>query len=91
MSVLKKILNILFVSLLFTGTVFSTEDKDRLAVMDLVSEDNIFDEKTKTNITDYIFTKFQSTKSFLMIPKADRDTALEQALEETTQGSRSLC
>ena len=72
------------------ASVYSAE-KDRLAVMDVTDEDGIFDEKTLNNVTDYIFTKFQGTGLFWMIPKSDRDTALDKAIEETKLSSRKEC
>lgn len=76
--------------MLFSGAVIC-EEKDRIAVMDLQDKEKIFDEATRVKITDYIFTKMQSTNAYWMIPKADRDTALEQAIDETAEGSRKEC
>jgi len=66
-------------------------EKDRLAVMDVADEAKLFNKTTIANVTDYIFTKLQGTKIYWMVPKADRDTALEQAIEETVKGSRREC
>nr|HQI06198.1 DUF1566 domain-containing protein [bacterium] len=67
------------------------DEKDRLAVMDVQDESKLFNNTTITNVTDYIFTKLQGTKIYWMVPKADRDTALEQAIKETLEGSRREC
>ncbi|HPS30837.1 MAG TPA: DUF1566 domain-containing protein [bacterium] len=79
--------------LLLSFSVFAEEskEKDRLAVMDLTDGDLLFNQKTKEKITAYVFDKFQETGIYWMIPKSDRDTALEQAIEETKQGSRKEC
>jgi len=71
--------------------ILSAAEKDRLAVMDVQDEAGILDEKAIITVTDYIFTKLQSTKIYWMVPKADRDTALEQAIEETVKSSRKEC
>lgn len=86
-------LNFLLLTLVFLTlpSVVCGAEKDRLAVMDIQDGENIFDELTQAKITDYIFTKFQITGVFWMIPKADRDTALEEAIEETAAGSRKAC
>lgn len=78
-----------FIFFMLSGSVHA--EKDRLAVMDVTDEDGIFDEKTLNNVTDYIFTKFQGTGLFWMIPKSDRDTALDKAIEETKLSSRKEC
>lgn len=70
---------------LFAGV--STE-KECLAVMDVQDKDNLFTQRTRDRITDYIFVKLQGTEIYWMVPKSDRDSALEQAIEETKQGSR---
>ncbi|HPS31641.1 MAG TPA: PEGA domain-containing protein, partial [bacterium] len=67
------------------------KEKDRLAVMDVQDEAGILDEKAIITVTDYIFTKFQGTGLFWMIPKSDRDTALDKAIEETKISSRKEC
>jgi len=72
-------------------TLVYSAEKDRLAVMDVTDETGMLDEKTIINVTDYIFTKFQGTGSFWMIPKSDRDTALDKAIEETKLNSRKEC
>ena len=82
---------ILFSWLCLSFFVLSAGEKDRLAVMDVTDEDNVFAPRTIIKATDYIFAKFQETKSFWMVPMADRDTALEQAIEETVKGSRKEC
>lgn len=71
-------------------SVYAAE-KDRLAVMDVTDETGMLDEKTIITVTDYIFTKFQGTGLFWMIPKSDRDTALDKAIEETKLNSRKEC
>ena len=67
--------------------IFSAE-KDRLAVMDVADKEELFSQKTIEKITDYIFVKLQGTGIYWMIPKSDRDMALEQAFEETLQGTK---
>ena len=79
------------ISLVFLFSPIFSAEKDRLAVMDVQDEANLFNKKTIANVTDYIFTKLQGTKIYWMVPKADRDTALEQAIEETVKGSRREC
>ncbi|MDX9804349.1 MAG: DUF1566 domain-containing protein [bacterium] len=86
---IKRIL--LMISLVFLFSSIFSAEKDRLAVMDVQDEANLFNKKTIANVTDYIFTKLQGTKIYWMVPKADRDTALEQAIEETVKGSRREC
>ena len=81
----------LFSWLCLSFFVLSAGEKDRLAVMDVTDETGKLSEQTIINITDYIFTRFQSTGVFWMIPKTDRDTALDQAIEETKIGSRKEC
>ncbi len=81
------IFSCMFLVFLFLGAA----EKDRLAVMDVADEDKLFDKRTVSNVTDYIFTKLQGTKIYFMVPKADRDTALDQAIEETVKGSRREC
>jgi len=66
-------------------------EKDRITVMDVQDEDKLFDKKTVTRATDYIFSKFDSTRLFWMVPKSDRDVALDQAIDETLEGSRREC
>lgn len=66
-------------------------DKDRLAVMDVQDEDNIFSPRTIVKATDYIFSKFQETGLYWMVPMSDRDKALEEAINETLKGSRREC
>lgn len=82
---------ILFSWLCLSFFVLSAGEKDRLAVMDVTDETGKLSEQTIINITDYIFTRFQSTGVFWMIPKTDRDTALDAAIEETKIGSRKEC
>ncbi len=82
---------ILFSCLCLSFFVLSAGEKDRLAVMDVTDETGKLSEQTIINITDYIFTRFQSTGVFWMIPKTDRDTALDAAIEETKIGSRKEC
>ncbi len=86
---IKRILLMILVVFVFSP-LFSAE-KDRLAVMDVADEAKLFNKTTIANVTDYIFTKLQGTKIYWMVPKADRDTALEQAIEETVKGSRREC
>jgi hypothetical protein len=86
---IKRILLMISLVSLFSP-IFSAE-KDRLAVMDVADEAKLFNKTTIANVTDYIFTKLQGTKIYWMVPKADRDTALEQAIEETVKGSRREC
>lgn len=84
--------SILFVFLLLPLFIFNEEpEKDRLSVMDVQDEDKLFDKKTVTRATDYIFSKFDSTRLFWMVPKSDRDVALDQAIDETLEGSRREC
>ncbi|HNW83460.1 MAG TPA: hypothetical protein PKG52_11290, partial [bacterium] len=71
--------SVLFLILIMCFTLVYSAEKDRLAVMDVTDETGMLDEKTIINVTDYIFTKFQGTGSFWMIPKSDRDTALDKA------------
>ncbi|HNW83427.1 MAG TPA: PEGA domain-containing protein, partial [bacterium] len=87
---LKKIFIVIAFSIAFSGILIS-EEKDRIAVMDIQDKEKIFDEATRIKITDYIFTKMQSTNIYWMIPKADRDSALEQAIDDTAAGSRKEC
>ncbi len=82
---------ILFSWLCLSFFVLSAGEKDRLAVMDVTDETGKLSEQTIINVTDYIFTRFQSTGVFWMIPKTDRDTALDAAIEETKIGSRKEC
>lgn len=86
-------LNLLFLAVVFLiiPLIAGATEKDRLAVMDIQDSENIFDAKVQIKITDYIFTKFQITGVYWMIPKADRDTALEQAIADTAEGSRKQC
>lgn len=79
--------------LLSSFSVFAAEstEKDRLAVMDVQDKNMLFSQETIGNITDYIFGKFAGTRLYWMIPKSDRDSALEQAIEETVKGSRKEC
>ena len=86
---IKRIL--LMISLVFLFSPIFSAEKDRLAVMDVADEAKLFNKTTIANVTDYIFTKLQGTKIYWMVPKADRDTALEQAIEETVKGSRREC
>jgi len=86
---IKRIL--LMISLVFLFLSLFSAEKDRLAVMDVADEAKLFNKTTIANVTDYIFTKLQGTKIYWMVPKADRDTALEQAIEETVKGSRKEC
>jgi len=86
---MKRVLILGCLSLMFL--ILGAAEKDRLAVMDVQDEANLFNKKTIANVTDYIFTKLQGTKLYWMVPKADRDTALEQAIEETVKGSRREC
>ncbi|HQO92898.1 MAG TPA: PEGA domain-containing protein, partial [bacterium] len=79
------------ISLVFLFSPIFSAEKDRLAVMDVADEAKLFNKTTIANVTDYIFTKLQGTKIYWMVPKADRDTALEQAIEETVKGSRREC
>jgi len=81
----------LFSWLCLSFFVLSAGEKDRLAVMDVTDETGKLSEQTIINVTDYIFTRFQSTGVFWMIPKTDRDTALDAAIEETKIGSRKEC
>ena len=87
---MKKQFFLVFLIVLAFSSIFSAE-KDRLAVMDVADEAKLFNKTTIANVTDYIFTKLQGTKIYWMVPKADRDTALEQAIEETVKGSRREC
>ncbi|HQM85427.1 MAG TPA: hypothetical protein PLD55_12180, partial [bacterium] len=82
---------ILFSWLCLSFFVLSAGEKDRLAVMDVTDETGKLSEQTIINVTDYIFTRFQSTGVFWMIPKTDRDIALDAAIEETKIGSRKEC
>ena len=82
---------LLMISLVFLFSPIFSAEKDRLAVMDVADEAKLFNKTTIANVTDYIFTKLQGTKIYWMVPKADRDTALEQAIEETVKGSRREC
>jgi len=75
----------------FCGFAEESKEKDRLAVMDVQDKDSLFNQKTRGNITDYIFGKLAGTKLYWMIPKSDRDTALEQTIEKTRQDSRKEC
>ena len=86
-------LKLLFLTFVFLiiPLIAGAAEKDRLAVMDIQDSENIFDAKTQIKFTDYIFTKFQITGVYWMIPKADRDTALEQAIADTAEGSRKQC
>ena len=83
--------SLLFLILIMCFTSVYAAEKDRLAVMDVTDETGMLDEKTIINVTDYIFTRFQGTGMFWMIPKSDRDTALEQAIEQTLKGTRKGC
>ena len=83
--------SLIFLLLVLCLAVLSATEKDRLAVMDVQDEAGILDEKAIITITDYIFTKFQGTGLFWMIPKSDRDTALDKAIEETKISSRKEC
>ena len=84
--------NIIFIGCLsFVFLFLGAAEKDRLAVMDVTDETGKLSEQTIINVTDYIFTRFQSTGVFWMIPKTDRDTALDAAIEETKIGSRKEC
>jgi len=76
---------------LFSVFAEESKEKDRLAVMDVQDKDSLFNQKTRGNITDYIFGKLAGTKLYWMIPKSDRDTALEQTIEKTKQDSRKEC
>ncbi len=86
---MKKLIVLSYLLLLFS--VIGAAEKDRIAVMDMQDEDRIFNARSVVKMTDYIFAKFQETNSFWMIPMGDRDTALEQAIEETVKGSRKEC
>jgi|GEM_PF-511546 len=81
----------LFVLTMLVFLFVSGTEKDRLAVMDLQDEDKILNKKTISKVTDYIFSRLQETGQYWMIPKSDRDVALEQAIEDTMQGSRKQC
>ncbi len=82
---------ILFSWLCLSFFVLSAGEKDRLAVMDVQDKDKIFTRTTQDKITAYIFDKFQEAGIYWMIPKVDRDTALDQAIEETKIESRREC
>ena len=81
----------LFSCLCLSFFVLSAGEKDRLAVMDVQDRDKIFTRTAKDKITAYIFDKFQEAGIYWMIPKVDRDTALDQAIEETKIESRREC
>lgn len=66
-------------------------EKDRLAVMDAQDKDKIFTQSMRNKITNYIFVKLQGSGKYWMIPKNDRDTALQKAIEDTMRGSREEC
>jgi hypothetical protein len=83
----KKLIVLSYLLLLFS--VIGAAEKDRLAVMDVTDEDRMFNARTIVKVTDYIFAKLQETISFWMVPMSDRDTALEQAIEQTVKGSRN--
>ncbi len=85
-NIISSILLIIILSTAITG-----QEKNRIAVMDIQNEDKIINETSISKITDYIFTKFQSTGKYWMIPKSDRDSALQQAIEETMEESRKQC
>jgi len=87
---MKKQVFLVFLIVLAFSPIFSAE-KDRLAVMDVSDKEELFSQKTIEKITDYIFVKLQGTGIYWMIPKSDRDMALEQAFEETLQGTRKEC
>jgi len=85
----RQFLLIILIGFLFSG-MFATE-RDRLAVMDVQDEDKLLNEKSIAKVTSYIFSKFESTRKYFLIPKSDMDTALAQALEDTISGSRKEC
>ncbi len=83
----KLIISMIFLS--FFG--ISAKEKERLAIMDVQNEDKVLSEKTAAKLTDYIFTRFQSAGIFWMIPKSDRDMAIQQAIDNTMEGTRKEC
>jgi len=81
----------IFLVFLLTFLNVYGNEKDRLAVMDVIDGDSLFNQKTDEKITDYIFDKFQETGLYWMIPKSDRDSALDQAIDITKKESRREC
>jgi len=86
---MKKLILFSYLSLMLL--VLGAAEKDRIAVMDVQDEDRIFNVRSIVKVTDYVFAKFQETNSFWMVPMSDRDTALEQAIEQTVKDSRKEC
>lgn len=88
---MKKTLLILAVFVMFFSLWGVEKEKERFAVMDVQDTTGTFDQNMLRDVTDYIFTRFQSTGLYWLIPKADRDAALEQAMDQTLQETRKEC
>lgn len=71
--------------------ILSGQEKDRLAVMDIIDDSGKMSKKTINIATSYLFDKFTEARKYWVIPESERDRALTEMFETKSKQSRQLC
>lgn len=82
---------LIFIVFFSVFSVLTGEEKDRLAVMEILDDSGKMNKKTIKNATSYLFDKFTESKKYWIIPESERDRALVEMFENQTKQSRQLC
>jgi len=81
----------MFIVFFSVFSVLTGQEKDRLAVMEILDDSGKMNKKTIKNATSYLFDKFTESKKYWIIPESERDRALVEMFENQTKQSRQLC